>query len=225
MHVLSDANGLRHAPYRGRYFKPQRLHADKAYDRADLRRWLRWKRIGVRIARKGIESSNRLGRRRWGIERTMSRLSGYRRLSPRYERNPRNHVAFLGLVAACAATSDSSASPHRTRSYWPAGGSPPRERKPGRSPRTRTSTPSWPGSSTRSMSGRTGRSPSTSSDRWVSARPPAPAGPGKAARTGCRRPTAAPTESPTSMAATRSATTSSGASTAGARASTTPGRP
>ncbi len=57
MHVLSDANGLpllvgvsagnthdseglkpmvvghqtRHAPDRGRYFKPQRLHADKAY--------------------------------------------------------------------------------------------------------------------------------------------------------------------------------------------------
>lgn len=58
MHVLSDANGLpllvgisaanthdsealkpmvtghqtRHDPHRGRYFKPQRLHADKAYD-------------------------------------------------------------------------------------------------------------------------------------------------------------------------------------------------
>ncbi|MDQ0718372.1 hypothetical protein QFZ55_007824 [Streptomyces luteogriseus] len=86
MHVLSDANGLpllvgisagnthdseglkpmieghqtRHDPYRGRYFKPQRLHADKAYGRADLRRWLQWKRIGVRIARTGIESSNRL---------------------------------------------------------------------------------------------------------------------------------------------------------------------
>jgi transposase len=46
------------------------------------------KRIGVRIARKGIESSERLGRRRWVIERTMSWLSGYRRLSPRYERDP-----------------------------------------------------------------------------------------------------------------------------------------
>lgn len=58
MHILSDANGLpllvgvsagnthdseglkpmvaghqtRHAPPRGRYFKPERLHADKAYD-------------------------------------------------------------------------------------------------------------------------------------------------------------------------------------------------
>ncbi|WP_412080500.1 transposase [Streptomyces sp. SCL15-6] len=46
------------------------LGVDKAYDRADLRRWLRWKRIGVRIARRGIESSERLGRHRWVIERT-----------------------------------------------------------------------------------------------------------------------------------------------------------
>ncbi len=29
----------------------------------------------------------------------MSLLSGYRRLSPRYERNPRNYLAFLGLAA------------------------------------------------------------------------------------------------------------------------------
>lgn len=89
MRILSDANGLpllvgisagnthdseglkpmveghqtRHDPHRGRYFKPQRLHADNAYDRADLRRWLRWERIGVRIARKGIESSSASPRR------------------------------------------------------------------------------------------------------------------------------------------------------------------
>jgi hypothetical protein len=30
----------------------------------------------------------------------MTWLSGYRRLSPRYERDPRNHPAFLGLAAA-----------------------------------------------------------------------------------------------------------------------------
>ncbi|MFD6174374.1 IS5 family transposase [Streptomyces coeruleorubidus] len=125
MHVLSDANGLpllvgvsagnthdseglkpmveghqtRHDPQRGRHFKPQRLHADKAYNRAKLRKWLRGKRIGVRIARKGIESSEQLGRRRWVIERTMSWLSGYRRLSPRREHDP-NYLAFLGLAAA-----------------------------------------------------------------------------------------------------------------------------
>ncbi|MET9550045.1 transposase [Streptomyces sp. NPDC006627] len=41
-----------------------------------------------------------LGRRRWGIERTMSWLSGYRRLSPRCERAPCNYLAFRGVAAA-----------------------------------------------------------------------------------------------------------------------------
>jgi transposase len=34
------------------------------------------------------------------IERTMSWLSGYRRLSPRYERHLRNFLAFLVPAAA-----------------------------------------------------------------------------------------------------------------------------
>ena len=51
--------------------KPAKLHADKAYDQADLRRWVRDQGIAVRIARKGIESSTRLGKHRWVIERTM----------------------------------------------------------------------------------------------------------------------------------------------------------
>jgi len=80
--------------------KPQCLHADKAYNVPHLRKWLWGKRIGVRIARKGIESSERLGRRRWVIERTMSWLTGYRRLNHRYERHPRNYLVFLGLAAA-----------------------------------------------------------------------------------------------------------------------------
>lgn len=80
--------------------KPQRLHADKAYDVPHLRRWLWGKHIGVRIARKGIESSQRLGRRRWVIERTMSWLTSYRRLNHRYERQPGNYLAFLKLAAA-----------------------------------------------------------------------------------------------------------------------------
>ncbi|GAA4812948.1 hypothetical protein GCM10023220_50430 [Streptomyces ziwulingensis] len=85
-HVLSDANGL---PLRvglsaahthdSRALKPRRLHADKAYGVPHLRRWLWGKRIGVRIDRKGIDSGERLGRRRWGIERTMSWLTGHRR--------------------------------------------------------------------------------------------------------------------------------------------------
>lgn len=31
----------------------------------------------------------------------MSWLSGYRRLGPRYEHDPRNYLAFLGLAALC----------------------------------------------------------------------------------------------------------------------------
>jgi transposase len=89
----------RHDPGRGRDYRFGKLHADKAYDNPDLRRWLRGKRIAVRIARKGIESSERLGRHRWVIERTMAWLAGYRRLSPRYERHSRNYLAFLGLAA------------------------------------------------------------------------------------------------------------------------------
>jgi predicted RNA-binding protein YlxR (DUF448 family) len=50
----------RHDPHRGRYFKPQRLHSDKACDRPALRKRLRGKRMGVRIARKGIEPGERL---------------------------------------------------------------------------------------------------------------------------------------------------------------------
>ncbi len=49
---------------------------------------------------KGIDSSERLGRRRWGIERTTSWLTGYRRRNHRYERKPGNYLAFLGLAAA-----------------------------------------------------------------------------------------------------------------------------
>ncbi|WP_437113188.1 transposase [Streptomyces griseoviridis] len=79
---------------------PCGLHADKAYDVRRLRRWLWGQHIGVRIARKGIESSERLGRRRWVIERTMSWLTGYRRLNHRYEHNPRNCLGFLGLSSA-----------------------------------------------------------------------------------------------------------------------------
>ncbi|MBB5109877.1 hypothetical protein FHS40_009007 [Streptomyces spectabilis] len=88
-----------HDPHHGRCFNPQRLHADKAYDVPHLRRWLWGKHIGVRIAREGTESSQRLGRRRWVIERTLSWLTGYHKLSPRYERQPANHLAFPGLTA------------------------------------------------------------------------------------------------------------------------------
>lgn len=48
--------------------KPGKLPADKAYDQADLRDWVRDRGIAVRIARKGIETSKKLGKHRWVIE-------------------------------------------------------------------------------------------------------------------------------------------------------------
>ena len=66
--------------------RPAKLHADKAYDSSDLRRALRARGITPRIARRGIDSSERLGRHRWVVERTLSWLLGCRRLSVRYER-------------------------------------------------------------------------------------------------------------------------------------------
>lgn len=54
--------------------RPAKLHADKGYDYDHLRKWLRERRIRHRIARKGIESSTRLGRHRWVVERTVSWL-------------------------------------------------------------------------------------------------------------------------------------------------------
>ena len=53
-----------------------------------------------RIARKGIESKDRLGRHRWVVERTMAWLARYRRLTVRYERLVAVHRGFLHLACA-----------------------------------------------------------------------------------------------------------------------------
>jgi IS5 family transposase len=79
--------------------KPAKLHADKAYDQADLRNWLRARGIAVRIARKGIESSQKLGKHRWVIERSIAWLFGYHRLAIRYDRYADHFCAFLTLAA------------------------------------------------------------------------------------------------------------------------------
>ncbi len=86
-----------------RRFRPAKLHADKAYDSHELRAWLRHRRIVPRLARKGIESSAKLGRHRWAIERTIAWLFGYRRLTLRYERYGTLFCGFLTLAAALTA--------------------------------------------------------------------------------------------------------------------------
>jgi transposase len=68
-----------------------------------LRAYLRRRGIGVRIARKGIESSDRLGRHRWTVERTIAWLTGYRRLATRYERRADNLTGLLHLACSLIA--------------------------------------------------------------------------------------------------------------------------
>jgi transposase len=65
-----------------------------------LRVFLHERGITSRIARRGIESTEKLGRHRWKIERTIAWLGGYRRpLTIRYESNGHNFLAFLTLTA------------------------------------------------------------------------------------------------------------------------------
>lgn len=86
----------RRGPHRRR---PAKLRADKGYDFDTHRRWLRQRGITPRIARRGIDTSERLGRHRWKIERTIAWLTGYRRLTIRYERTANLFAAFLTLAA------------------------------------------------------------------------------------------------------------------------------
>ena len=88
-----------HRPGRPRR-RPTKLHADKGYDSRANRRLLRQRGITPRIARRGIESSQKLGRHRWVVERTFAWLHRNRRLLVRYERDPALHQAFLSLACA-----------------------------------------------------------------------------------------------------------------------------
>ena len=78
--------------------RPAKLHADKGYDYAYLRRWLSARGIRHRIARKGRDSSQRLRRHRWVVERTVSWLAGCRRLHRRYERKAEHFLAFTSIA-------------------------------------------------------------------------------------------------------------------------------
>jgi transposase len=80
--------------------RPDKLHADKAYESVERRTALERRGIAPRIARKGIESSTRLGRHRWVIERAFAWLHRNRRLLVRFERLDDLHEAFLHLGSA-----------------------------------------------------------------------------------------------------------------------------
>jgi IS5 family transposase len=76
------------------------MHADKGYDYRRCRQALRARSIIPRIARRGIESNERLGRYRWVVERTLSCFNRFRRLKVRFERRADIHQAFLTLSCA-----------------------------------------------------------------------------------------------------------------------------
>jgi len=66
--VVEDIPPVR-TPTGRRRTRPAKVHADKGYDSRANRAYLRRRGIKARLARRGVESSTRLGRHRWRVER------------------------------------------------------------------------------------------------------------------------------------------------------------
>jgi transposase len=88
----------------GRRGRPRRradnLHADKAYDARPRSQECRARGIVPRIARRGVESSDKLGRHRWVVERTHAWFNQFRRLPTRYKRRADIYEAFTSFAAS-----------------------------------------------------------------------------------------------------------------------------
>ena len=97
--VLDDVPPVR-TPSGRRRTRPGTVHADKGYDSRANRAYLRRRGIKARIARRQIESSTRLGRHRWRVERALSWLSCFRRLQVRWDRDSGRWFTFA--LVACA---------------------------------------------------------------------------------------------------------------------------
>ena len=84
--------------------RPVKLHGDKGYDSPRMRRYLRRRGISARMARIGRDSSARLGRHRWVVERTLGWLLSYKRLALRYDRTTLTITALarLAVTLICA---------------------------------------------------------------------------------------------------------------------------
>lgn len=97
--TLDAVPGVRQGRGRPRR-RPDKLHADKAYDHRRCRAECRARSVKPRIARRGVDRSDRLGRHRWVVERTLAWLNRFRRLTIRYERRADIHLAFVTLGCA-----------------------------------------------------------------------------------------------------------------------------
>jgi IS5 family transposase len=97
--TLDAVPGVRQGRGRPRK-RPRKLHADKAYDHRRCRSECRARSIAPRIARRSVETSERLGQHRWVVERRLAWLNRFRRLAIRYERRADIHEAFVTLGCA-----------------------------------------------------------------------------------------------------------------------------
>lgn len=98
LEAMLDAVPAIKRPSARRRKRPAKLHADEGYDYRRCRDACRKRRIKHRIARNGVERSDRLGRHRWVVERTLAWLQRFRRLAVRHERRSDIHQAFLTLA-------------------------------------------------------------------------------------------------------------------------------
>jgi IS5 family transposase len=97
--AVPAVKGRRGRPGRPRK-RPAKLHLDKGYDYPRCRKSLRRRGITPRIARRGIEPRDKLGRHRYVVERSLAWLVGYRRLQVRYERRADILLGFVQLACA-----------------------------------------------------------------------------------------------------------------------------
>ena len=97
--LLDDIPKIR-TPAGQRRCRPDKVHADKAYDHRRCRAYLTRRGIKVASPAVGVESSARLGRHRWKAERSIAWLAGCRRLRIRYDRDSEWFFAFAMLGCA-----------------------------------------------------------------------------------------------------------------------------
>lgn len=97
--TLDAVPPVRHGPGRPRR-RPDKLHADKAYDQRRCCAECRRRSIVPRIARRGVDASKGPGRYRWVVERTLAWLNRFRRLTICHERREDIHLAFTTLGGA-----------------------------------------------------------------------------------------------------------------------------
>lgn len=84
--------------------RPIKFHGDKGYDNRRVRRYLARRGITARIPRIGVDSSQRLGRHRWVVERTVGWVLAFKRLALRYDRSATTITALarLATILICA---------------------------------------------------------------------------------------------------------------------------